>query len=161
MLPPPPLTDDIAQLTATLLYSETCHLTMSHSQTQILCIVGNEGVRQGFRAVFSNEVFMKQSIDLPSDGITSTTSTSSISRQTIIPSVLPAKISKRFLFFSFLSFFLVKPKKGHANNTQGQWWEPASLPVIIHLFVELMTVAGGRELGASSHVMSPTHAKGL
>lgn len=57
--------------------------------------------------------------------------------------------------------FLVKPKRGHSNNTQGQWWEPASLPVIIHLFTELMTVAGGRELGASSHVMSPTHAKGL
>lgn len=55
--------------------------------------------------------------------------------------------------------FLVKPKRGHSNNTQGQWWEPASLPVIIHLFAELMT--GGRELGASSHVMSPTHAKGL
>lgn len=57
--------------------------------------------------------------------------------------------------------FLVKPKRGHSNNTQGQRWEPASLPVIIHLFTELMTVAGGRELGASSHVMSPTHAKGL
>lgn len=76
-------------------------------------------------------------------------------RQAIIPSVLPAMISKRF------SFFLVKPKRGHSNNTQGQWWEPASLPVIIHLFTELMTVAGGWELGASSHVMSPTHAKGL
>ena len=56
---------------------------------------------------------------------------------------------------------LVKPKKGHSNNTQGQWWEPVSLPVIFHLFTELMTVAGRRELGASRHVMSLTHARGL
>lgn len=65
---------------------------------------------------------------------------------------LPAMISKGFL---------VKPKRGHSNNTQGHWWEPMSLPVIFHLFVELTTVAGGRELGASSHVMSQTHARGL
>lgn len=57
--------------------------------------------------------------------------------------------------------FLVKPRKGHSNNTQGHWWEPMSLPVIFHLLVELTTVAGGLELGASSHVMSQTHARGL
>lgn len=65
---------------------------------------------------------------------------------------LPAMISKGFL---------VKPKRGHSNNTQGHWWEPMSLPVIFHLFEELTTVAGGRELGASRHVMSQTHARGL
>lgn len=105
---------------------------------------------------------MRQSIGLSnadsSDGITNTTS----------PCVMlcfpPVADRPSFLVYFqqwYQKGFLVKPKKGHSNNTQGQWWEPASLPVIIHLFTELMTVAGGQELGASSHVMSPTHAKGL
>jgi len=50
---------------------------------------------------------------------------------------LPAMISKGFL---------VKPKRGHSNNTQGHWWEPMSLPVIFRLFVELTTVAGDGNL---------------
>lgn len=105
---------------------------------------------------------MRQSIGLSnadsSDGITNTTS------PCVMLCFLPVADRPSFLVYFqqwYQKGFLVKPKKGHSNNTQGQWWEPASLPVIIHLFTELMTVAGGQELGASSHVMSPTHAKGL
>lgn len=108
---------------------------------------------------------MRQSIGLPnagsSDGITSPTTTTSPCVMLCFP---PLADRPSFLVYFqqwYQKGFLVKPKKGHSNNTQGQWWEPASLPVIIHLFTELMTVAGGQELGASSHVMSPTHAKGL
>lgn len=107
---------------------------------------------------------MRQSIGLPnagsSDGITATTTASPCVMLCFPP---PADRPSFLVYFQqwYQKGFLVKPKKGHSNNTQGQWWEPASLPVIIHLFTELMTVAGGQELGASSHVMSPTHAKGL
>lgn len=109
---------------------------------------------------------MKQSVGLPnagsSDGFTSTTTTTT--SLCVILCFPPLADRPSFLVYFqqwYQKGFLVKPKKGHSNNTQGQWWEPASLPVIIHLFTELMTVAGGQELGASSHVMSPTHAKGL
>lgn len=47
--------------------------------------------------------------------------------------------------FSF--FFMVKPKRGHSNNTQGHWWEPPSLPVIFHL---LATVNDSHRDGAGS-----------
>lgn len=54
----------------------------------------------------------------------------------------PVMISRKVFLF-----FMVKPKRGHSNNTQGHWWEPPSLPVIFHL---LATVNDSHRDGAGS-----------
>lgn len=56
---------------------------------------------------------------------------------------------------------MAKPKGGHSNNTQGQWWEPLSLPIIFDLLAALNDSYRGQELGADGRVMSLAHAQGL
>lgn len=73
----------------------------------------------------------------------------------LVDSAPPAPPPRVYLQNWYQKHFFSKSKQGRCNNSRGRRWEPASLPVIVHLSAQLMTVAGGRELAMWCHQHLP------
>lgn len=131
-----------------------CHLTVPPGWTQILCVVGRARSGSSTHHVLWSSIHEGEYHFTSADGSGGHCPPQHTHTHGLSQVYFQHRYQKDFFFF-------VTSKKGLSNNPRGQRWEPASLPVITHLSTELMTVAGGRGLGARSHVMSPTLAKGL